>query len=129
MQKSIINHIALQVRDLEESGTFYQVVLGLKPIPEPFKDGLHLWFAMGQNTQLHLIKCPEEPLTLPGRNTHFCFCVKSLEEFMKVLDERQIPYGSWEGEANAPSVRGDGIKQIFFQDPNGYWLEVNNDFT
>ena len=48
---------------------------------------------------------------------------------MKVLDERQIPYGSWEGEANAPSVRGDGIKQIFFQDPNGYWLEVNNDFT
>jgi catechol-2,3-dioxygenase len=24
-------------------------------------------------------------------------------------------------------VRPDGVKQIYFQDPEGYWIEINDD--
>lgn len=125
-QVALLNHIALQVKDLKRSGIFYEQILGLKSIPEPFKDGLHLWFSIGHNTGLHLIQSTE-PLILPGKTTHFCFSVKDLEEFMKSLEEYNIFYGNWEGVPKIPTVRGDGIKQIFFQDPDGYWLEMNND--
>ena len=30
------------------------------------------------------------------------------------------------GDENKIQIRNDGYKQIFFQDPQGYWIEVNN---
>jgi lactoylglutathione lyase len=27
---------------------------------------------------------------------------------------------------NKINIRADGVKQIFFQDPDGYWIEVNS---
>ena len=32
----------------------------------------------------------------------------------------------WEGDEGAVTLRGDGIRQIFFQDLDGYWLEIND---
>lgn len=125
--KTKFNHIAIQVKDLEESGRFYKDVLKLKPISEPFKDGLHLWFEIGENLSLHLIKS-KAPLILPGKDTHFCFSMTDLEAFTKRLDALDIFYGNWEGEDKKVTLRNDGIRQIFFQDPNGYWLEVNDDY-
>lgn len=125
-QATLLNHIALQVKDLKKSGEFYEQVIGLEPIPEPFKDGLHLWFSIGPNMGLHLIQTGES-VVLPRKTTHFCFSVANLAGFMVSLDKFDVFYGNWEGEAKIPTVRGDGIKQIFFQDPDGYWLEVNND--
>ena len=29
-------------------------------------------------------------------------------------------------EVSKINIRADGIKQIFFQDPDGYWIEVNS---
>lgn len=123
---TIFNHIALQVKDLKKSGYFYETVLGLEPIPEPFKDGLHLWFKIGDHISLHLIESTA-PLILPGKDTHFCFSMTDLDAFMKKLDALDIFYGNWEGQAKTPTLRSDGIRQIFFQDPDGYWLEVNDD--
>ena len=125
--KTIFNHIALQVVGLEESGGFYEDVLELEPLPEPFKDGLHLWFKIGENLSLHLIKS-EAPLVMPGKDTHFCFSMIDLDAFMKRLDALEIFYGNWEGEVKEVTLRNDGIRQIFFQDPNGYWLEANDDY-
>lgn len=123
----MLNHIALHVQDLKESGKFYSEVLQLKEIPEPFKDGLHLWYSIGQNSQLHLIQ-RDEKMIVPGKTTHLCFSVLSIEAFIANLDQFKVEYGNWLGDAKAPTVRVDGIKQIYFQDPNGYWIEVNNDF-
>lgn len=47
---------------------------------------------------------------------------------MKRLDKLEIDYGNWEGEDKKVTLRSDGIRQIFFQDPSGYWLEVNDDY-
>lgn len=61
------------------------------------------------------------------KNTHLCYSVASLEEFMANLEELNIAYGNFAGDSKTLNLRSDGIRQIFFQDPDGYWLEVNND--
>ncbi len=46
-----LNHIAIYVFNLEKSTAFYQEVLGLKQIPEPFHDGRHTWFGLAPGGQ------------------------------------------------------------------------------
>jgi lactoylglutathione lyase len=120
-----INHIAVYVRDLQISTNFYENVVGLPTIPEPFKDGRHTWFLIGPKTHLHLIsgatvKLPSE------KNTHLCFTVPSVDAFIPRLNANKISYENWVGEKSAVTNRVDGVKQIYFQDPDGYWVEIND---
>lgn len=124
-QKPVLNHIALYVFDLKKSTEFYRDVLQLNVIPEPFKDGKHTWFKLGKYSQLHLIEGAKQILP-HEKNSHLCFSVKSVKEFITLLDERKIDRINWKGDSAAPTVRPDGVSQIYFQDPDGYWLEVND---
>lgn len=120
-----LNHIALYVVDLQKSSAFYQHVLLLPELPEPFHDGRHVWLRIGPHSQLHLIqgnKAQEHDI-----NTHLAFSVPSLASFMAHLDKRHVRYGSWKGNANQTTPRPDGVQQIYLQDPDGFWLEVNDD--
>ncbi len=121
-----LNHIAVYVNDLAKSTTFYENILRLKQIPEPFKDGKHTWFRLDPGSQLHLIQGAEKQVK-HDKNDHLCFSVSSIEEVIATLDKYKIEYTNWPGTAKAPTVRVDGVKQIYFQDPDGHWLEVNND--
>jgi lactoylglutathione lyase len=127
MKKPVLNHIALYVTDLKRSTAFYQHTMGLDTIPEPFHDGKHTWFSIGHQSQLHLIEGAAEPVKHP-KNTHLCFSIPSVEAFMPVLDKAGISYTNWPGTSKSPTVRADGIRQIYFQDPDGYWIEVNDDY-
>jgi lactoylglutathione lyase len=122
-----LNHIALFVTDLAKSTAFYENVIKLKQIPEPFKDGLHTWFGLGPAGQIHLIQSVD-PEIRRNKHDHVCFSVKSIEDFISRLDENRIKYMSWSGEPQTVTTRVDGVKQVFFQDPDGHWIEVNNDF-
>ena len=42
------------------------------------------------------------------------------------LTKNQVKYSNWIGNENQVQIIKDGYKQIFFQDPQGYWLEINN---
>lgn len=120
-----INHIALYVFDLQKSAGFYKNVMQLEEIPEPFKDGRHAWFRIGPHSQLHIIQggtVQEHDI-----NTHLAFSTKSLPKFMAHLDKLNVPYGNWQGAAKQTTARPDGIKQIYLQDPDKFWLEVNDD--
>lgn len=123
-----LNHIAVYVHELGPSTAFYKNVLQLQEIPEPFKDGLHTWFTLGPTGQLHLIQGAADVLK-PNKNDHLCFSVPSIEDFIANLDKHKIVYTNWPGTAKEPTVRVDGVKQIYFQDPDGHWIEVNNDFA
>ena len=125
-QTLTLNHIAVHVSNLEKSTRFYEQVLQLKKIPEPFKDGLHSWFSIGAAGQLHLIQGAEAN-TKHNKNEHLCFSVPSIENFIANLEQQKIDYTNWPGTAKAPTVRVDGVKQIYFQDPDGNWIEINND--
>ena len=120
-----INHIAICTHDLKKSTAFYRDVIGLKTMPHPFKDTVHTWFVIGPDIQLHIIeaKCPPENHDI---NTHSCFKVASLPEFIKHLAPYHIKYGNFAGEDKKIQLRPDGVSQIYFQDPDGYWIEIND---
>jgi catechol 2,3-dioxygenase-like lactoylglutathione lyase family enzyme len=43
------------------------------------------------------------------------------------LQKAGISFEDWRGRKNSITTRPDGIKQIYFQDPDGNWIEINND--
>lgn len=123
--KATLNHIALYVMDLKVSTSFYRDIIGLDTIPEPFHDGKHTWFSIGVKSHLHLIQGAATPLSHP-KNTHLCFSVASVDAFTAVLQKNKISYENWAGEASTVTKRVDGVKQIYFKDPDGYWIEIND---
>jgi lactoylglutathione lyase len=120
-----LNHIAVYVTDLEKSEQFYHSLLNLVKIEEPFKDGKHIWFTLGAAGQMHLIKGANKTVE-HDKNEHLCFSVASIPDFITKLDKQKIEYSNWPGTAKEPTIRVDGVKQIYFQDPDGHWLEVND---
>lgn len=123
--KPTLNHIAVYVTDLKKSTAFYQNIVHLDTIPEPFHDGLHTWFSVGPLSHLHLIQ-GNAIATSHDKHNHLCFTVPSLKEFIAVLDKNNIDYESWTGEKKGVTLRVDQVKQVYFQDPDGYWIEVND---
>jgi lactoylglutathione lyase len=122
-----LNHLAVYVHDLKSSTDFYDSILNLKKIEEPFKDGLHTWYSMGEVGQLHLIQGAEKNVAR-NKNDHLCFSVPSIDAFLDRLKRFNVAYSNWPGEPNQVTTRVDGVKQIYFQDPDGHWIEINNDF-
>jgi lactoylglutathione lyase len=118
------DHIALHVRDLGKSVEFYEKVMGLEKIPDPFKDGRHIWFRMGPHNQLHVISGATDVPQLPI-DIHFALRVASLNDLMARLDQKQVKYRSFNGDGKI-TTRPDGVRQIYLQDPDGYWIEVND---
>jgi lactoylglutathione lyase len=124
--KPVLNHIAVYVVDLKVSTTFYQKIIQLDTIPEPFHDGRHTWFSIGPTGHLHIIQGAKD-FAVHDKNTHLCFSVASITEFIKVLDSGHIEYENWAGQKMQVTNRVDGVHQIYFKDPDGYWLEINDD--
>ncbi len=123
--KASLNHIALYVVDLKTSTAFYQNIIGLDTIPEPFHDGKHTWFSIAPKSHLHLIQGATAK-TDHDKNSHTCFTVNSVADFIKILQANKIEFENWAGEKNAVTNRVDGVKQIYFKDPDGYWIEIND---
>jgi lactoylglutathione lyase len=123
----VLNHIAVYVQDLKVSTDFYADVIGLDTIPEPFHDGRHTWFRVAANSHLHVISGAKKK-EKHDKNAHLCFSVPSIEAVIERLNTNHIPYESWAGKASDITLRVDGVKQIYFRDPDGYWIEINNDY-
>jgi len=123
---AILNHIAYYVNDLKTSTAFYQDIIKLDTIPEPFHDGRHTWFSVGTVSHLHLIQGAAKGM-VHDKNTHLCFSVPSVDEVMNRLEKAGIKWENWAGNSKTPTVRVDGVRQIYFQDPDGYWIEINDD--
>lgn len=124
-QKPVFNHLALYVTDLKKSTIFYRDVIGFDTIPEPFHDGKHTWFTIGSAAHLHLIEGATSNTQDP-KNHHLCFRVPSVDAFLPRLKKAAIPYEDLAGKPQAVQVRIDGVKQIYFKDPDGYWIEIND---
>jgi lactoylglutathione lyase len=46
--------------------------------------------------------------------------------FIEKLKANKIEFENWPGEKGAVTTRVDGVKQIYFKDPDGYWIEIND---
>jgi lactoylglutathione lyase len=120
-----LNHTAIYVMDVKTSAAFYQHIIGLDTIPEPFHDGNHAWFKTGPGTALHIIQGATEKKEY-YKNQHTCFSVASVENFIALLKMYHISWEDRNGTKMGISTRVDGVKQIWLQDPDGYWIEIND---
>ena len=119
------NHLAISVKDVNLSADFYKKVLGLQEITNRSQIEGVRWFSLNEGKELHLISVVKEPVTT-NKAIHLALTTSGFDAFVKTLDTMKITYSDWPGTPNKINIRADGIKQIFFQDPDGYWLEVNS---
>jgi lactoylglutathione lyase len=124
-QSAEFDHIALHVRDLGKSEEFYDAIIGLEKIADPFKDGKHAFFRLSAHSQLHLIAGAQAQVQ-HDIDVHFALRVASVSAFRALLEQKHIKYFNSKKEEGVVTIRPDGVKQIYFQDPDGYWLEVND---
>lgn len=117
-----VHHVTLLVTDLERSRQFYGGLLGLPEVKEMPAFGVPLlWYQVGP-TQIHLL--PKDTVLSPrfknlkdlAWNRHIAMGVEDFTEYRRRLEEAGVPYSE---NPNAHL----GLKQLFFQDPDGNGLE------
>jgi len=119
------NHVALSVKNVDISAEFYNQVLGLKEIVNRTKkDGIR-WLSLGEDKELHLISTVAGEVTI-NKAVHFALTTSTFDAFITNLQSRYLVYSSWEGEYGKITVRADGVRQVYIQDPDGYWIEINS---
>jgi len=118
-------HNAFLVSDVNASADCCRSVLRLTEIEVPDAPETRRWFSLGGSLQLHLIQ-GDNSSYVPDKSIHLACRTSDLGAMIEELRKRNYPFESWQGEKNTFNVRGDGIRQIYLQDPDGYWLEIND---
>lgn len=119
------DHQALLVKNLETSSAFYKDVLQLAEIDNATGFDFIRWFSTGNGTQLHLIEGDTKDIAT-NKSVHLAFSIQDFTGFMEYLDSKGIKYVNYFGDKKEPNIRADGVKQVYFQDPDGYWIEIND---
>ena len=115
--KFSVDHLALSVKDVNRSADFYIKILKLPEITNRSKiEGIR-WFVLGDGRELHLISVIKENITI-NKAVHLGLSSARFDDFVNLLSSFHIPYSDWPGKSNAVNIRADGIKQVFFQDPD-----------
>ncbi|NJO87008.1 MAG: VOC family protein [Lewinella sp.] len=120
------DHLAIMVRDLERAADFYVNVLGLPEIEDQTGKDHIRWFGLGPHLALHIIQSPEADSLNHLKGAHLALTVADLPAMMRKLRKQGIAFEDWAGQANVSNLRPDSVAQIYFQDPDGYWLEIND---
>jgi len=119
------NHLALSVKDVDRSAEFYMRVLKLPEILNRSKIEGVRWFVFSDGLELHLISAIKQEV-ITNKALHLALTTPNLDDFVKALNAMKIAYSDWPGNPQKVNIRADGIRQVFFQDPDGYWIEVNS---
>ena len=119
------SHTSILVKDINKSAKFYSDVLQLEEMETPVgMPETVRWFVLSDNTQIHLSESDKKFKT-PIKEIHLAIATNDLVEFVNLLITKKIPFEDWFGEEQKVTTRSDGVKQIYFQDVDGYWIEVN----
>lgn len=121
-----LQHTTLVVSDFSVSKPFYTELLGFRQIDAPWLPKNQMFVALGENLELHVGEVPGVKI-VPSTFNHFAFSVANLDAFLEYLKANDIVYSSLGGDVKYEVyTRPDGVRQTFFQDPDGYWIEVND---
>jgi len=114
-----LHHLAYAVRDTERSRRFYCDVLGFEEVERPPFDFPGAWL-VGHGIQIHILEydehAPELTNSPNSRGAHYAFAVDDASRLTEILDKHGIKY--------VQKVNAGNIHQTFFQDPDGYTIEV-----
>jgi catechol 2,3-dioxygenase-like lactoylglutathione lyase family enzyme len=117
-----VHHVTILVTDLERSRRFYGEVLGLQEEEDMPDFGKPLiWYRVGA-TQVHLLPKEYVPvnqfhdLSNLAWNRHVALGIEDFSEIRDRLQQAGVSY------CESPNANL-GMKQLFFQDPDGNGLE------
>jgi lactoylglutathione lyase len=112
-----LNHVALHVKDVEQSTAFYRDVLRLEQIPRPAFSFPGAWFRLGADQELHLIGERDCDVVSHNRSNHFALLVDDFDAWERYLIDKQVKF--------APRrTRPDGALQLYVIDPDGHYVEL-----
>jgi lactoylglutathione lyase len=118
-----LDHVSLHVADEAASARFYTEVLGLREIPAEYPN--RRWFALGNGSAVHIGGGRTAPVT--DDEDHFALACSDLDGMMARLRAHGVTwYGSDDKPGGVSTARRDGVRQIYFRDPDGYSIEVND---
>ena len=122
-----LDHYSIIVKDVEKSEEFYKNILHLKEVPTPWGENTPLpavFFDLGNKLELHVTEYNKE-INL-HKFIHFAFTVNDFDSYLEFLNENGVEYGEFSEKNMKFQTRIDGVRQVYFQDPDGYWIEIND---
>ena len=91
MLSFVLNHIAISVKNVDESVTFYQKVFHFKEIKNTASNSKTRWLSLGKDKQLHLIPRPNLEVKT-NKAVHFALSTSNLNDFINHLVSLKIEY-------------------------------------
>ncbi|MDR6815336.1 catechol 2,3-dioxygenase-like lactoylglutathione lyase family enzyme [Neorhizobium sp. 2083] len=122
-----INHLSIMVRDLRRSADFYRQVLRLPEIECKVGKPNIRWFGIGDGQSIHLIE-GDFGATYVTMSTHLCIAVTDLDGTVAHIAATGTRYSDLARNEGRIHVRRDGVRSIYLQDPDGYRLEISDDY-
>ena len=121
-----LQHTTVVVSDFNKSKEFYCGILGLKQKPADWLPEKQMFISLGNNLELHVGEVPGVEIS-PSNFNHFAISTNDLDGYLSHLNNEGIQHSSLGGE-NKDYIhkRADGVRQTFIQDPDGYWIEIND---
>lgn len=117
------DHVAINATDADVSAEFYRRTFGMKDVPTELPNTR--WLDMGSGMTLHIIGGRTAPVS-PNRIVHFALRTEDLSATIAYFDANAIPWSDFTGKDHNIQTRFDGVRQVFVQDPDGYWVEVSD---
>jgi lactoylglutathione lyase len=119
------DHSTLLVTDLAKSAEFFENILHLEALATPWGPTAPIrFYSLGGGRQLHVGLAVRA--IVPDKNAHLAFAVHNFDEYLRFLTEQGVAYEDFPGTSSSPQVRPDQVRQIYLQDPDGNWIEIND---
>ncbi|MDZ7680988.1 MAG: VOC family protein [Fodinibius sp.] len=119
------DHYTIKVTNLENSTAFYGDFLGLRRITNRTeKEYIRRALRLGNGTELHIVEGDTDAIK-KNIGVHLALKLSGFETFVEHLKSHGITPHDSKGNAHQVTTRADGVRQVYFQDPDGYWIEVN----
>ncbi|MEX0722203.1 MAG: VOC family protein [Balneolaceae bacterium] len=119
------DHYTIKVHDLERSAAFYKEILGFSELENRTQKEHIRWFSLGDGRELHLVEGDTDGI-ITTIGVHLAMKLKDFDDFLAHLKKHEIIPHNSKGHTGSITTRADGVQQVYFTDPDGYWIEVNN---
>lgn len=124
MQSLTFDHYTIVVDDLQRSTAFYRDILGLPQIENRTQKEYIRWFSMGDGAELHIVDGQADTIRT-HIGLHLALRLSDFDSFLIHLKKHNITHHNSKGLRDSITTRADGVRQVYFRDPDGYWIEVN----